>query len=143
MGMQPRKRLVPVPRVSPTPKAVAGGPEEDEDRSHPAGCSTTARIQEDGPGTWEALPLLHQEQPEPREPETHPDGGASACARDPRRRRSAGGEGRPERGEPERGHEGEQGVGGPNMSVDVGERAAPGPGRAKGARAGVNLWGET
>jgi hypothetical protein len=33
-----------------------------------------------------------------------------------------------------------QGVGGLHTSVDVGERAAPGPGRAKAVRAGVNFW---
>lgn len=33
-----------------------------------------------------------------------------------------------------------QGVGGPHTSGDVGERAAPGPGRAKAARADVNFW---
>jgi len=33
-----------------------------------------------------------------------------------------------------------QGVGGLHTSVDVGERAAPGPGRAKAARADVNFW---
>jgi len=76
----------------------------------PAGCSTTARAQEDGPVIWEALPVLHG---------------------------SDSGAGRPERGEPELGREAEQGVGGPNKSVDLGERQAPGPGRAKAARADV------
>ena len=76
----------------------------------PAGCSTTARAQEDGPVIWEALPVLHG---------------------------SDSGAGRLERGEPELGHEAEQGVGGPNKSFDLGERQAPGPGRAKAARADV------
>jgi hypothetical protein len=31
---------------------------EDEEAAQPAECSTTARVQEDGPVTWEALPLL-------------------------------------------------------------------------------------
>ena len=78
----------------------------------PAGCSTTARAQEDGPVIWEALPVL---------------------------RGSDSGAGRPERGEPELGREAEQGVGGPNKSVDLGERQAPGPGRAKAARADVSF----
>ena len=39
--------------------------------------------------------------------------------------------------------DGRQGVGVPNRSDNTGERMAPGPGRAKRARAGVNLWGET
>jgi hypothetical protein len=83
-----------------------------EEVVHPAGCSTTARAQEDGPVIWEALPVLHG---------------------------SDSGAGRPERGEPELGREAEQGVGGPNMSVDLGEREAPGPGRAKAARADVSF----
>lgn len=83
-----------------------------EEAVQPAGCSTTARAQEDGPVIWEALPVLHG---------------------------SDSGAGRPERGEPELGREAEQGVGGPNMSVDLGERQAPGPGRAKAARADVSF----
>jgi hypothetical protein len=86
-----------------------------EGTAQPAGCSTTARVQEDGPVIWEALSLLH----------------------------GLGREGRPERGEPERGRDGVQGVGGPNRSEDVGERQAPGPDRAKAARAGVSFRGET
>jgi hypothetical protein len=39
--------------------------------------------------------------------------------------------------------EGGQGVGGPYMSEDVGEQRAPGPGRAKAARADTNLRRET
>lgn len=84
--------------------------------AQPAGCSTTARAQEGGPVIWEALPVLH--------------GGDS-------------GAGRPERGEPEFGREAEQGVGGPNKSVDLGERQAPGPERAKAARADVSFWRAT
>lgn len=82
-----------------------------EAAAQPAGWSTTARAQEDGPVIWEALPLLH----------------------------GLGREGRSERGEPERGRKGVQGVGGPNRSEDVGERQAPGPDRAKAARAGVSF----
>ena len=76
----------------------------------PAGCSTTARAQEDGPVIWEALTVLHRKV-----------------------------RGRPERGEPELGGEAVQGVGGPNRSVDLGERQALGPERAKAARADVNF----
>lgn len=83
-----------------------------EETEQPAGCLTTARAQEDGPVIWEALPVLH--------------------GRDPA-------VGRSERGEPEFGRDAEQGVGGPNMSDDLGERQAPGPGRAKAARADVNF----
>jgi hypothetical protein len=78
----------------------------------PAGCSTTARAQEDGPVIWETLSVLH---------ESNLSGGRS------------------ERGEPELGREAVQGVGGPNRSCDLGERQAPGPERAKAARAGVNF----
>jgi hypothetical protein len=77
-----------------------------------AGCSTTARAQEGGPVIWEALPVLHG---------------------------SDSGVGRPERGEPELRREAVQGVGGPNKSADLGERQAPGPGRAKAARADVSF----
>jgi len=79
----------------------------------PAGCSTTARAQEDGPVIWEALSVLRKS------------------------------EGRSERGEPELGHDAVQGVGGPNRSCDLGERQALGPERAKAARAGVSFRGET
>jgi hypothetical protein len=69
-----------------------------------------ARTQEDGPVIWEALSVLDHKV-----------------------------RGRPERGEPEFGREAEQGVGGPNRSVDLGERQALGPERAKAARADVNF----
>ena len=90
-----------------------------EELAQSAGCSTTARAQEEGPVIWEALPLLNESGANP------------------------GREGRPERGEPERGREGERGVGGPNRSEDAGERSAPGPGRAKAARVEVNFWRAT
>ena len=80
--------------------------------AQPAGCSITARAEEDEPVIWEALSVLHESN-------------SSA--------------GRPERGEPELGREAVQGVGGPNRSADLGERQAPGPGRAKAARADVNF----
>ena len=85
---------------------------EVEGAAQPAGCSTMARTQEDGPVIWEALSVLHE------------------------RDSSVG---RSERGEPQLGRDAAQGVGGPNRSADLGERQAPGPGRAKAARAGVNF----
>ena len=87
---------------------------EVEGAVQPAGCSAMARAQEDGPVIWEALPVLHREV-----------GGSD------------------ERGEPQFVGEAAWGVGGPNRSVDLGERQAPGPRRAKAARAGVNSRGET
>jgi hypothetical protein len=78
--------------------------------AQPAGYSTTARAQEEGPVIWEALSVLHRKV-----------------------------EGRGERGEPQFAGEAVQGVGGPNRSIDLGERQAPGPRRAKAARADVNL----
>jgi len=85
---------------------------EVEGVQQPAGCSTTARAQEDGPVIWEALSVL---------------------------RKSDSSAGRPKRGEPELGREAVQGVGGPNRSGDLGERQALGPERAKTARADVNF----
>ena len=85
---------------------------EVEGAEQPAGCSTTARAQEDGPVIWEALSVLHE---------------------------SNSSVGRSKRGEPELGREAAQGVGGPNRRVDLGERQAPGPERAKAARADVNF----
>ena len=75
-----------------------------------------ARAEEDGPVIWEALSVLQE---------------------------SDSNAGRPERGEPEFGRDAVQGVGGPNKSADLGERKAPGPRRAKAARAGVNFRRET
>ena len=83
---------------------------EVEGAGQPAGCSTTARVQEDGPVIWEALTVLDRKV-----------------------------RGRSKRGEPELGREAVQGVGGPNKSCDLGERQAPGPGRAKAARADENF----
>ena len=87
-----------------------------EGAEQPAGCSTTARAQEDGPVIWEALSVL---------------------------RKSDSSAGRSERGEPELGRDAVQGVGGPNMSYDLGERQALGPERAKAARVGMNFRGAT
>jgi hypothetical protein len=85
---------------------------EVERAVQPAGCSTMARAQEDGPVIWEALSVLQE---------------------------SDSNAGRPERGEPEFGRDAVQGVGGPNRSEDLGERQARGPGRAKVARADVSF----
>lgn len=143
VGMQPRKHQHTGAQGFIVLEGSSASNAKDEELVHPAGCSTTARIKEDGPVIWEALPLLHGTQPVQREPVTNPYGGAYVRARATRPRTSPDGEGRPERGEPERGRDGEQGVGGPKMSYDAGERLAPGPGRAKQARADVSLWGET
>ena len=85
---------------------------EVEGAEQPAGCSTTARAQEDGPVIWDALSVLHE---------------------------SNSSVGRSKQGEPELGREAVQGVVGPNRSGDLGERQAPRPGRAKAARADVNF----
>ena len=78
----------------------------------PAGCSTTARAQEDGPVIWEALSVLQERQ-------------LNA--------------GRLKRGEPEletkQRRESEGRIG----AVTSGNVMARGPGRAKAARADVNL----
>lgn len=83
---------------------------EVEGMAQPAGCSTMARAQEDGPDTWEAPAVLD------------------------RKVRGSG-----ERGEPQFTVEAARGVGGLNRSEDLGERMARGPRRAKAARAGVNV----
>jgi len=84
--------------------------------AQPAGCSITARAQEDGPVIWEALSVLQERQ-------------SSA--------------GRLKRGEPEletkQRRESEGGVG----AMTSGNVLARGPERAKAARAGVNLWRAT
>ena len=80
--------------------------------AQPAGCSITARAQEDGPVIWEALCVLQE------------------------RKSNAG---RLKRGEPELGtkqcRESEGRIG----AMTSGNVLARGPGRAKAARAGVNL----
>ena len=142
MECSPEILNFPMPKGSPFWKAAAGATIQDEKRTQSAGCSTLARDKEDGPVIWEALPLLH-DRPGQGDPGKQPRRGRVSPAREPRQRTSCGGEGRPERGEPKRGHEGVQGVGGPNMSEDIGERWHPDPVEQKGARAGVNLWGGT
>lgn len=115
--MQPRNLLIPGAQgVIVLEGSSATLVTEVKSVVQPAGCTTTARAQGDGPVNWEALSVLHG---------------------------SDSGAGRSERGEPELGLEAEQGVGGPNMSVDLGERQAPGPGRAKAARADVSFWRAT
>ena len=140
--MQPRNPQLPDAQGFTLLEGSSGRDDKDEKRTQSAGCSTLARDKEDGPVIWEALPLLH-DKPGQGDPGKQPRRGRVSPAREPRQRKSCGGEGRPERGEPERGHEGAQGVGGPNMSEDIGERRHPDPVEQKGARAGVNLWGGT
>jgi hypothetical protein len=143
MGVQPRKPQHTSAQGVTLLEGSSARDARDEERVQLAGCLTMARIQEDGPVIWEALPLLHEKSRENGDRENNPKWAASAWARGPRKRRSSSHEGRPERGEPKQRREGAQGVGVPNRSKDNGERTAPGPGRAKRARAGVNLWGET
>lgn len=80
--------------------------------AQPAGCSTTARAQEDGPVIWEALSVLQEKY-------------SSA--------------GRPKRGEPELGTKRCRESEGRIRAVTSGNILARGPGRAKAARAGVSL----
>jgi hypothetical protein len=84
--------------------------------AQPAGFSTTARTEEDGPVIWEALSVLQERQ---------------SIA------------GRLKQGEPEletkRCRESEGRIG----AMTSGNAKARGPGRAKAARAGVSLRGET
>ena len=87
-----------------------------ERAAQPAGSRTMARAQEDGLVIREALSVPHESD-------------SSA--------------GRFERGEPELERDAVQGVGGLNMSDDLGERQAQGPERAKAARVGVNFRGGT
>jgi hypothetical protein len=103
MGMQPRKPQ-PTGAEGFTPsKGSSARDARDEKRAQPAGCSTMAHVQEDGPVIWEALPLLHEKTRGNGDRANNPNGDASARARAPRSRRSPGREGRPERGEPKRG----------------------------------------
>jgi hypothetical protein len=80
--------------------------------AQPAGCSITARAQEDGPVIWEALSVLQANY-------------SSA--------------GRPKRGEPELGTTQCRESEGRIRAMTSGNVLARGPGRAKAARAGVNL----
>lgn len=143
MGKQPRKSLYTGAQGFIPLEGSSARDAKDEERAQPAGCTTMARVQGDGPVIWEALPLFHENRRGNGDRKNNPNEAASAWARAPRTRKSPRHEGRPKRGEPKRGREGVQGVGVPNKSEDIGERMAPGPGRAKGARAGANLWGET
>ncbi len=78
----------------------------------PAGYSITARAQEDGPVIWEALPVLQE---------------------------SVLSAGRLKRGEPELGTKQCRESEGRIRALTPGNVMARGPGRAKAARAGVNL----
>jgi hypothetical protein len=111
--MQPRNYRYPGAQgfIRPEGSSVVCA-EQVEEAAQPAGCSTIARAQEDGPVIWEALSVLH---------------------------RKYSSVGRPERGEPKLRREAVQGVGGSNKSDDLGERWAPGPGRAKATRVGMNF----
>jgi hypothetical protein len=87
-----------------------------ERATQPAGSRTMARAQEDGLVIRETLSVLHESD-------------SSA--------------GRFERGKTKARADAVQGVGGLNMSDDLGERQALGPERAKAARVGVNFRGAT
>ena len=78
----------------------------------PAGCSTTARTQEDGPVIWEALSVLQE---------------------------SESNAGRPKREESELGTRQCRESEGRIRALTLGNVVARGPRRAKAARAGVNL----
>jgi hypothetical protein len=116
---------------------------KDEAMKHRAGCSTTARNQEEGPVIWEALPLLREQQPVPRDPETNPDGSASVRARELEEEEALAVRVGPSKGNQSEGTKERRESEGRKTSEDIGERMAPGPGRAKEARADMNLWGET
>ena len=140
----PKSPYIPAPKASLSWKAVAPPPLRSG-----RGVGAAGGVFDHGtcPRGWAshlggpASP--HEIRPVPGDPVINPYGSALVGARASRSRTSPGRGGRPERGEPERGRDGVQGVGGPNMSVDAGERRAPGPGRAKAARAGVSFWRET
>jgi hypothetical protein len=84
--------------------------------AQPAGCSTTARTQEDGPVIWEALSVLQERQSNV---------------------------GRLKQGEPELETKQRRESEGRIRAMTSGNVLARGPGRAKAARAGVNLRGAT
>ena len=140
-----------VPRVSDSPKATAFSPQQGEEGPHPAGCTTTARSKRtvQAPGRPTFLLGKPPEQrragdpsPTRRAPADARAAGrchASGCAqkKHPRRGRPlARGDrsrGRRERGESE----------GRIRAVTSGNGVAPGPGRAKVARAEVSFRRET
>jgi hypothetical protein len=104
-------------------------------------------IEEDGPVTWETLisPARTLDWGTRAE---HPNAscasggvhGRHGCQAAARHRTSTRAQvGRVTRDKPTAAAEGDEGVGGPNKSDDVGERLAPGPGRAKAARVGMNF----
>lgn len=82
MGMQPRKvARTGAQRFTHQEGSSASSGQEDEELAHPAGYSTMARDQEDGPVIWEALPLHHEKEPVPGDPVTNPYGSTSVRAR--------------------------------------------------------------
>lgn len=84
--------------------------------AQPAGCSITARAQEDGPVIWETLSVLQE---------------------------SCSNAGRLKRGEPQLGTKQRRESEGRIRAMTSGNVLARGPGRAKAARADVNLRRET
>lgn len=95
------------------------------------GVSDHGTYQEDDPVTWEASPFLGANQAKRGACQNLRRAEGRGCTPS-RYRRSA----RPEVGRAARdnrsGGRRRRGVGGPNRSEDVGERLAPGPGRAEG-----------
>ena len=127
-----------VPRVSNSLKATGASPcSTGEEEPHPAGSWTTARRQEDGPGTWET----HVS------PRKTPDHGEPVTLLRRRRvcgARVGGQEQRPHRGRSlARGTgattDGDEGVGGLHTSGDVGERRGARTRPSKGGPCGCEL----
>lgn len=111
--MQPRNIHYPGAQGVILPEGSSADRDRKVERAaQPAGCSTTARAEEDGPVIWETLSVLCESQSST---------------------------GRLKRGEPEletkRSGESEGRIG----ALTLGNVVARGPRRAKAARAGVNL----
>ena len=98
-------------RVLCSLKAMAVSAPAGESRCAPSGVLAYGTLEEDGPATWETLAL-----PCGRFDRVGHRPGTTGAAAD-----------------------GSEGVGGPHTSADVGERVAPGPGRAKAARVDVSF----
>ena len=123
--------------------AVSDGVEGVEEQAHPAECSTTARIQEDGPVIWEAR-VSPREVPGRGDPANKCSGGrADVDAGAARTRTGVHLRGsafpRGTRGACEGAWESEGRI----RATTSGNGLAPGPGRAKAARADVSFWRET
>ena len=110
--MQPRNLLYPGAQGVMMLEGSSAARVAVEWVAQPAGCSTTARAQEDGPVIWEALSVLQERQ-------------SNA--------------GRLKRGEPELGTRQCRESEGRIRAMTLGNVLARGPRRAKAARAGVNL----